>query len=459
MSDLPKMMMPAQISSIFPKYSPPLSPNKRIKRIKEKQAPGDNPNIISSIVGRIETLLVTYPIDSTKTCPYDHYLELFDMMDDGERVYCLVTFETEGNSLGVLNNFLAKLRSTYGADRIFPIQMDTNHKLDFWARDSFITVTYDTELGPTTYLVEPHKDSKTPMLPNILGFAMARSNNPLIAINAPFYFEGGNILVGKDFILIGANTIYWNDKYWVNQTALTQRLKEWFGNKELVFISSKRIEHSTENNPNIDFNQTILNIKNQYRTYDSDQAINHIDIFITLGGKDQETGKDILVIGEPCKSFDYPSDLNMELQKYIDQIIAKTTTSIENIILNLKEAAIDFIIKRIPLPLVYHDHLDERNWLWASYNNAILESSADGNHSKKIWLPSYGQQSDYSSCSRAGIACGNWTQTMKPFDESVSNFWKFVMKFDKVTLLKKDYHPFIDSSGSLHCITNHLKRT
>ena len=157
------------------------------------------------------------------------------------------------------------------------------------------------------------------------------------------------------------------------------------------------------------------------------QPIFHIDMFITLAGRNSE-GKYQLVVCDPR--------LAAALVEQPDGILT-SPDAFDEIAETLSRLGFEII--RNPLPLVYVDdpEMRVRKWYFASYNNALVELKADG--AKMIWLPTYGH--------------GNW-QELEKTDQENKRIWE-ELGFNVILL--EDFHPFAENAGSAHCIKKYLR--
>lgn len=208
---------------------------------------------------------------------------------------------------------------------------------------------------------------------------------------------------------------------------------------------------------------------NKYEASAERQAVFHLDLFITLAGKNKE-GQEILVIGEPVIGFSMTDDIPFDIKELIKDVITQTTRAIEETVFHLKRElrnlSIPFKIIRNRLPLTYYDelidHQKTRYWCWASYNNCLVEhyydnSGLDPRVVKNVIMPSYGINSDYSSkkCAETRELYGSWTD-LHIYD--LQNQWLWEDLGYEVTLMRQDYNPFIRRQGSLNCLTNCIER-
>src|SRR6185503_3726641 len=224
---------------------------------------------------------------------------------------------------------------------------------------------------------------------------------------APIYFQGGNILIGDDFFFIGAdypaNTLKYVGGVLTpepNETPerLVRRLySEYMDHSRTLHYIGSTVQVPAQLERTITVNGQQWTEKLYYGNHPGTvQPLFHIDMFISLAGKDS-AGKNQLLVGDPKMAADA---LGVPLWPHGMQEV------FDNIAKGL--ARLGFAVKRNPLPLVYMDdpHDRVRLWYFATANNALV--SIDG-AKKRVWLPSYG--------------FGNWS-TLSITDEANRAIWQ-----------------------------------
>lgn len=254
------------------------------------------------------------------------------------------------------------------------------------------------------------------------------------------YFQGGNILIGDTFWLIGAD--YPNNSLQLgyvvpgpNETPL-EAIRRAYGsamdrNRRLLPIGSQLPvpgfeagELSREFQLNGQTWKEFLYRGNGPGTV---QPMFHIDMYITLVGR-LASGKYQVMVGDPRMAA---QTLGQELKpeamaEIYDDIAAQFR-------------ALDFDVVRNPLPLTYDDDPDarERTWYFATANNALVQNNGA---SKKVWLPTYGHR--------------KWPE-LAATDAQNKSIWEG-LGFEVAML--GDFHPFAFGLGAVHCIKKYLAR-
>ncbi len=151
-------------------------------------------------------------------------------------------------------------------------------------------------------------------------------------------------------------------------------------------------------------------------------------MFISLAGR-QPDGRYLLLVGDPRAAADV---LGQPLQPHA---MAEIFDNIANGL-----ARRGFAVQRNPLPLVYVDDpiTRERLWYFATANNALVRIADE---SKSVYLPTYGY--------------GAWDE-LALTDQRNAEIWRD-LGFDPQPL--KDFHPFAENLGAVHCIKKYLARS
>jgi len=315
------------------------------------------------------------------------------------------------------------------SDRIDVVAAPEHLRFSVWAEDGYAAVVD----GGTTYLVEPfsfprYGDSLTADL-------LANADPALERTQAPLYFQGGNILIGDDFFLIGAdypvNTLRYVGAVLApgpdeRPADLVRRLYGEYldPDRRLIYVGSTLpVPEQHIGRITIDGAQwtEILYAGNSPGTL---QPIFHIDMFITLAGRGAD-GRYRLLVGDPRAAADI---LGIQMPAHaMSQVF-------DDIAQGLRRQGFDVL--RNPLPLAYADDLDrkERSWYFATANNALVSDGV-------VYLPTYGH--------------GSWPE-LAATDQANGQIWT-ELGFQVVYLT--DYHPFAENLGAVHCIKKYLSRS
>lgn len=304
-----------------------------------------------------------------------------------------------------------------------------------WAEDGYVVAT--DSVSQRTFFVEPFS---FPRYADGLIADFVSNSSSLGNTQAPLYFQGGNILIGDDFFFVGADYPAKSLDY-IKQVivpdpgetpvATVRRLYRTYldSSKDLYYVgSSIPVPAQLKRTIVIDGQQWIetLYAGNHAGTT---QPLFHIDMFITLAGRDG-AGKYQVFVGDPSLAAEA---LGIPLWPHAMQGV------FDNISQYLE--SLGFRVLRNPLPLAYIDDpsTKQRTWYFATSNNALVQILPSGG--KSVWLPAYG--------------FGGW-QALTTTDQINVKAWEAIGF--KATLLS-DFHPFAENLGAVHCIKKYLART
>ncbi|HEU4425494.1 MAG TPA: hypothetical protein VFR67_23410, partial [Pilimelia sp.] len=286
--------------------------------------------------------------------------------------------------------------------------------------------------GGTTWLVEPFSFPRYG--DSLVADFVANADPHLERTQAPLYFQGGNILVGDDFFLIGADYPANTLRYVGNvllpgpQERPADLVRRLYGEyldpcRRLGYVGSTLpVPEQRTRRFTLDGQEwtEVLYAGNQPGTT---QPIFHIDMFVTLAGRGPD-GRYRILVGDPRAAAELlDRDLPAHAMAHVFDDVA---------------AGLDrqgFDVVRNPLPLVYVDDPDrrERLWYFATGNNALVGGGI-------VYLPTYGH--------------GAWAE-LTVTDHANAQIWTELGL--QVTYLA-DFHPFAENLGAVHCIKKYLAR-
>jgi hypothetical protein len=440
---------------------------------------------ISSTHGQIKTLFFTLPKDNEARDQYNFFRVLNEIIEKMPLVEkFIIVFR--GYELDVDIDFKKKLYANNKVELLIiknVISRDySDGELSIWAQDHFYPIKLtDTNTDETTIgwavgnLDSNYLSSLKKLIPLKKEKDSTQSKDVVSILDrveiktTGLPFQGGNILVGDKFIIIGQNDSNLTD------------YKKWFGMEPIfvktsVFPVTQKTYISTDkfrNNFPIFQERTNLN-----------QPIFHIDMFLTLAGFDENKLNYTIVVGKPVLGVQKLEQMDKKLyhfiNKWLTQIQASICSCIEHLKIDFKERLnIKLEIISTPLVLTYSDIVDkerkERKWFWATYNNCLvqnIEATKTQKSSKKVWIPTYGSPSSSfieepmnfhlrTAISKnlhrdfLSIKYGDWTD-LQQYDIQSKLTWES-LGFE-VCLLQQSYIPFACQYGALNCFTNCIER-
>jgi len=384
--------------------------------------PFPNARLVSSAFGAIDRLLFTLPAYAFQPHYRQAYEQLLASLPAATRFVVLCRRSQRNAVENLLDDAGVRNRTQIA---------ETNFQINFsiWAEDAYVVVQQDGQGEPT--LVEPANFTRYDD-GFIADIVSAQTNVGVHSV--PLYYQGGNVLIGDDFWIIGSDYpakatqlgLIRAEPGETDRDAALRRYGEELDATRRMIILGTRHPVPQETTRSIDVNgerwEEVL-----YFGTGAHQPLFHIDMFVTLAGRD-ESGAPIALVGDPKMAADTlgePTSQPMLIPYYND--IAK----------RLEDEG--FFVIRNPLPLTYADFpaYKQRVWYFATANNALVEVTDESRH---VWLPSYGHGSQAH---------------LRATDSQNKRIWES-LGFT-VTMLE-DFNPFASNLGAVHCICKYLQR-
>ena len=414
-----------------------------------------SPSLVSSTEGAIREILITVPtrVGNGTTRIGAAYQKLLRTLPDETRVLVYVSEKQAADVRAWLRD-AGKL-----ADAVV-IETDDATDFTMWAEDPYAVAESDGY----TYLVEPwnFRRSADALIADQISHATS-----LRSTQTPLYFEGGNILVGADEVLIGFD--------YAQETARaapivspsgqpsTDEVRALFAsfldtNRKILFPRARKQTPA----PSIDIvkidGAEWAEVKNTGAGIW--QPIFHIDMFITLAGHRA---------GEPPRAL--VGDPRLATQLVPDIPTSALAGSYDQIAEFLRQTGHE--VTRLPLAEIYQDWgptnpmarddierdyghhkgaravlrwMDRQNkesmplrlWYVASWNNALVQHDGDGKGA--VWMPEYG--------------FAPWPELAALDRESAAIWGRLGFNVHGLG----DFHDFATLQGAAHCITKYLSR-
>lgn len=390
------------------------------------------PSLVPSADGSLEAMVFSVPAYVFKHDDnplWKVYSDLFRKLPDYTELHLLVP--DGGSTKAKLSSWLTENGM---ADRAFFHEVPDAVKILVWAEDDY-EVVRDKATGDL-YVVQPHSHRRA--ADDYTGYFLSKSLG-IHRIKTPLYFEGGNLLIGDDFFLMGADYIVDSmlDLSGVllpeDGTLATEQLAKLFKrylDSERRFLQVGSLLYvPQEADQDFELNgETWTETLHNKNVEGTMQPLFHIDMFLTLAGRNA-AGKYQVLVGDTRLAAEV---LGEELGVYgIPNVFDDVAALLERQ---------GFEVIRNPLPVTYVDNPEEkrRKWYYATSNNAVVEIKSDTD--KTVWLPTYGH--------------GNW-EYLRKTDEANKQVWE---KLGFKVIQLEDFNPFAEKSGALHCIKKYLRR-
>ncbi|GAA0584947.1 hypothetical protein [Caenispirillum bisanense] len=323
---------------------------------------------------------------------------------------------------------------------------DGDPPLTGWVQDPFIPAVYGGQRPPTQLLVPQGSDDPIPIqLAADQALELERAVTPVA-------FEGGNLLFDAGRYCIGLDTIDQTQALITNGTIppaphgvgadgyITNLYHRYvdgtrdpcrIGLPDVTYPAQQTREIMVNGHP---YDETVY-FGNLEGTH---QPIFHIDMFITLLGRDEATDSPLVLLGSPIQA----QDLMYDEVETPPEALADGFDAIQT-----QLQSYGYVVRRNPLPLMYLDfppdegnERGERRWFFASYNNCIVEVTET---SKTVWMPTYGQ------------GYGEWEPRLARVNDANEALFQelgfTVIRMPDCTMLACD-------AGSIHCVVNYLQR-
>ena len=392
----------------------------------------EQPRIVSSAHGAFEHILFCYPSFAGGDDLFrDVFVDLFGKLPQTVEL----TVVAHPSVVADLEGILEAQRP--GSEATIVEAPDYLH-FTIWAEDPYVVVEDVGSTPQRRFLVEP--------------FAFPRGGDSVVAdlvaeatelqsTQSPLFFQGGNVLIGDDFVLIGVDYLFETlDTFQRHQPVLgmpddagdAQQFivdlfrKTFDPNRELFFAGTRLRVPGEERRPvTIDGEQwtEVLHAGTGHN-----QPIFHIDMFVSLAGRGP-SGRYRLLVGSPAQADDLLG--RPRLPHALSEIFDDVARQLE---------AQGFEILRNPLPLTHVDDpaARERFWYFATSNNCLVQ--IDDVAGNQVWIPTYGH--------------GPWSDLVAT-DEANRRVWE-ELGFTVHQLA--DFNVFAQNLGSVHCIKKYLGR-
>jgi len=384
-----------------------------------------HPRLISSSIGALTRVLLAFPRYVFQHA--DHYqihADLLRKLPSTTQLVLLVHVSMRPNLESLLHRLELSGRTTL-------IEVPESINFSVWMTDMGV-ITQEQGVGPEV-LAEPVAVTRVndAMLAGLISTHIDISRSP-----QPLYFEGGNILVGDDFWLLGADNVDHSLHLGLiephSQEDLAAQARHSFcaaleTSRQLHLIQSTLEVPRQFERPFIHQGEVwteIFYAGNRYRTV---QPIFHIDMFLTLAGRDADQ-RNIILVGDSALAAEILGEplLEQAMASHYDDIAGTLSRA-------------GFSVIRTPLPLVHQDDPETRTrkWYFASSNNALVQIVGA---QKQVWLPTYGH--------------GRFAH-LSATDAVNRRIWEDLNFM--VTHLT-DCHPLAYNLGGVRCMTQYLAR-
>ena len=393
----------------------------------------ERPRIVSSAHGAIRHVLLCYPSYADGDDVYrDVFVDLFRKLPESVELTIVAHPSVVADLEQVVDTERPESPTTI-------VEAPDHLHYTVWAEDPYVVVEDGDTDTPRRFLVEPFTFPRAG--DSVVADLVAEASD-VQSTQSPLFFQGGNVLIGDDFVLIGVDYLFETLDTFLRyqpvlgmpedrgeaQEFIVDLFRQTFDReREIFFAGTRRRVPATETRRvRIEGEEwtEVLHAGTGHH-----QPIFHIDMFLSLTGR-AESGRYRLLVGSPAAAdrlLDRPP-----VAHGLNEVFDDVARQLE---------AQGFEVVRNPLPLTFVDDPDakERFWYFATSNNCLVQiDEAGGNH---VWLPTYGH--------------GAWSD-LAVTDEANREIWE-ELGFTVHQLA--DFNVFAQNLGSVHCIKKYLART
>jgi hypothetical protein len=397
----------------------------------ERPAPA-TPRIVSTAHGAFRHILLCYPSYAGGDDVYrDVFVDLFRQLPPAVELTVLA-------HASVIDGLQQAVDAERAGATTTIVEAPAYLQYTVWAEDPYVVVDDVGSEPHRTFLVEPFTFPRAG--DGIVADLVAEATE-IQSLQSPLYFQGGNVLIGDDFVLIGVDYLsatletfaryhpvlgFPQDPGQARQFVVDLFRQTFDPGRDVFFVGTRLQVPGAEERPlTIDGEQwtEVLHAGTGHH-----QPIFHVDMFVSLTGR-APSGRYRLLVGSPAEA---------------DRILGRPpqpdalSPIFDDVAKGLESQGFEVI--RNPLPLTYVDDpaARERFWYFATSNNCLVQiDEADGSH---VWLPTYGH--------------GAWSE-LAATDDANRRIWE-ELGFTVHQLA--DYNVFAQNLGSVHCIKKYLAR-
>lgn len=373
--------------------------------------PAPGTQAVSSAHGPLRHVFFCFAEEAARRPGYSAaYADLFRRLPASTRLTVLVHPK-------VVDDFAGVLAESGVADRTDVLVAPDGMEFTVWAQDPFVVV--GSRLVQPACFEPEDDDAVAPLLAAATGMDVVRSR---------LRFHGGHVLVGDDFALVSRDCL--NGESGADAATEFEALL----GLRVVFVGTDLpvpVEELRPMRPGAGGGDRIEVV---HRAVGRCLPLIHLDLFVSLAGRGP-SGAYRLLVGSPAlaDSLLGRPPVDHGLQEHFDDVARSLADE-------------GFEVVRNPLPLTYGDGRravdgvtrNVRLWYFAGANNCLVQiDTAAGDH---VWLPTYGH--------------GPWAE-LAVVDGANRRIWEG-LGFEVHEV--RDFHPFAQRLGALHCITKFLAR-
>lgn len=388
-----------------------------------------SPSLVGSAAGAIERLLLTIPgyaVRGGGANPYGVvYRDLLAKLPAQTEIVIL-THDGVGETVRGWVAAAGRGASTE------VVATDDFLGFSVWAEDGYVVI--EDGAGAHAF-VEP---AAFPRYGDALVADQVSATAGLGLYQAPLHLQGGNVLIGDDFFLIGIDYPLLTFEEGIltappqtGEDALLREVYRRYLDAQRTFVpvgTTLPVPAASVRQFQLDGASWREEI-HAGNAPGTRQPVFHIDMFVSLAGRGAD-GRYRVLVGDPREAARLAGE---PLQPHAMAPV------FDDIARDLARRGFDVI--RTPLPLVYADDPEARvrSWYFATSNNVLVHAPAAEQPS--VFIPTY--------------AHGPFADALAATDRRNAEIWEG-LGYDVVALA--DFHPFASNLGAAHCIKKYLAR-
>lgn len=444
---------------------------------------------LSSIYGKIKSLLITYP-GTSKTSFVKTYKGLIDSLDDDVQIvffgYKKVIAKGPDNKdllkvkVGFVNEVYSLVDDIGLSARsnlvVIEPRLDytnlcskseRNSRHSQWAQDPF-WVQKGKEID---LLIEPLDINdilklRKPFADSFVADHLAASNKLNLGLKStPYQLQGGNLQCGSfwttddtgkqvelPFMVMG-NWDFENNvtREFVNAAELVGTVEKTMPTNLSI---SKRVNDNFKQLFGVDqllYSPSIFSTSMRVMNgsaITNEQPFGHLDQYMNFAGTDPKTGKELVLIGDLEAGAAYFENTDGLMVPH-----PRVVASLNNTVAWFKQQTLAdeeaFEVLRVPMVLMERSGVE----LLVTFNSCFVEhyADADGSLVKRVYLPRYSNDKD-----RVAI---QYQKQLLSIEQDVEAFYLQQLGYDQVSFIEGDFTVKATKRGSLHCIAKVLDRT
>ncbi|GJM33669.1 MAG: hypothetical protein DHS20C18_26700 [Saprospiraceae bacterium] len=427
------------------------------------------PEMISDAHGKLRKILMTYPYTGNDEFKYrDIFTSFLKSLPKYTKVYLLGNIaqkkKEEKDSKKIWDKLFEELRAIrekikFKEDRLVVINPQNIQGFSIWAQDPFIPVLDPEANDGHIYLIEPIKFKEAEgtdgdrmingdsAIADCLAVANCFEGLCTNQSRVCLFFQGGNVLAGDDFLLVGQDDINKTkalfgtcfsadgillpnhpDPINADDSGVHRAFQYVFGQKKMMIPIG--FDYRLKFPKNKAF-------KDKFYCKGEFQPFYHLDLFITPAGYLFDEPYYTLILAAPFNASAKGDPIADEwLIRPMNHWLLDIKMHLENIRIDGKRK---FIVRSMPMPVYPKKSGNKRSWIPLSYNNCLVEITK---HSRKVWVPQYADTEEESQ--------------LEEYDNLALQYWQ---NHGFTAIPVDGCFPLIRRGGSIRCITKCLHRS